>query len=72
MEDIDPDRLISILRKLAMIMASDKGHSSMDITKAKSLATKLYVMHSNRDITLEEEEFNLLLDIIQFDPLSLD
>jgi hypothetical protein len=71
MDKFDPNKLIPLLRRLAMIMASDRGHSPADIQKAKTLATRLYVMHTNREINLEEEEFHLLLDIIQFDPSSL-
>ena len=72
MTEIDTSRLIGMLRKLAMLMASDKGYTGEDIKKAKSLATKLYVMHTNRKISLATEEFNLVLDVIQFDPNSVD
>jgi len=72
MSDIDTDKIIKVLRKLAKIMASDSGYSESDILKARTLAAKLYVMHSNREITLNAEHFNLVLDIIQFDPTSVN
>jgi len=72
MTDSDTKELIRILRELGKIVASDSGHSEKEINKAKSLAAKLYIMHTRRDISLSSEEFNIVLDIIQFDPGSVD
>ena len=51
-------------------MASDKNYSEREIVLAKNLATKLYILHSERKINLKTEEFQMVLDIVEFNPIG--
>ena len=51
-------------------MASDKNYSEKEIVLAKTLATKLYILHSERKINLKTEEFQMVLDIVEFNPIG--
>ncbi len=67
---INTVELISTLRSLGKIMASDKNYSEKEIVLAKNLATKLYILHSERKINLKTEEFQMVLDIVEFNPIG--
>lgn len=67
MQEKDELRIIPILRRLALALDQEKGYSGSDLEKAKALATKLYVMHTNRELTLNSNDFQVVLDILEFD-----
>ena len=65
--NIDKEKVFPILRKLLIAINHERGFTAADIEQAKLLASKIYVMHTNREVSLEIDEFKLIIDLLQFD-----
>ncbi|MDH5401018.1 MAG: hypothetical protein OEZ01_12080 [Candidatus Heimdallarchaeota archaeon] len=65
MDETNFSLLIRILSKLNRDLKQDSTISPRELEKAKAFAAKLYVAHTNRIITLEKDEFNTILSILE-------
>ncbi len=66
-EDVNLREIISVLRQLADRHAKRLPVSPKEVQKAKSIAAKFYLSHTNRKLTLNNEQFQLVIDILRID-----
>ena len=64
-EEIDLKLIIRALRDISKRAAMDTPISPAEIQKAKAIAAKCYLSHTNRQFTLTNEQFQLIVDILR-------
>ncbi|MHA2252990.1 MAG: hypothetical protein ACXAD7_21685, partial [Candidatus Kariarchaeaceae archaeon] len=65
MTKLTDDRVVDILRLIQQSVQDDVFHTPAEIERAKALAAKLYISHTNREITLSDDAFQLIIDFLQ-------
>ena len=58
---------LSVLRAIANVIAEKKFLTPFELEQAKRIAAETYLSHTNREIDLKNDDFQILVDILRHD-----
>ncbi len=58
---------LSVLRSIANVIAERKFLTPFELEQAKRIAAETYLSHTNREIDLKNDDFQILVDILRHD-----
>lgn len=65
MEDIELKDIIRALRDLSKRVGNQLPVTPKEIQRGKAIAAKCYLSHTNRHFTLNNDQFQLVVDILK-------
>ena len=66
-EDNEVKITLSVLRAIANVIADRKFLTPFELEQAKRIAAETYLSHTNREIDLKNDDFQILVDILRHD-----
>ncbi|MHA2276389.1 MAG: hypothetical protein ACXAC2_11500 [Candidatus Kariarchaeaceae archaeon] len=59
------ERIVDVLKLIETSLKGNDYHSPNETEQMKILAAKLYVSHTNREISLTDDAFQMIVDFLQ-------
>ena len=64
----DLTKIMSILRVISKVLLNENSLTPVELERAKCIAAQCYLSHTNREIDLKNDEFQLIVDLLKYKP----
>ncbi len=66
MDNSELREIISVLRRISQLIENGQPISDDKLQYIKKLAAKCYLSHTNREISLKHNDFQMIVDIMRY------
>ena len=64
----DLTQIMRILRVVSKALLNEKFLTPTELERAKCIAAQCYLSHTNREVDLKNDEFQLIVDLLKYKP----